>query len=322
MKLFISWSGERSQALAQALHEWAPLVLHYVEPWVSKSDIEAGERWAIEVAKELEASNFGLICVTRENITSPWLLFESGALAKSMQEGRVIPLLLDIEFKDVSGPLAQFQAQKVDREGLRKTIDSMNRFSPQKVLEARLSQLFDMAWSSLEEKISEIPEHATVKHNRPQSEILEELVSTIRGLDARVHDAFDDEPRFRRRRMRFHPMMFEDISHHLKLGRDDPLRLLIMASFVRDDLPWVYELAVDAYRAGPSKSERSRAAMNRLSTAFRAVARGPFLEFARDKETHMMMMELDHLLREEFRAVEDASEEAGSEAETGDKSET
>lgn len=32
MKVFISWSGERSQALAQALRDWLPLVLHFVEP--------------------------------------------------------------------------------------------------------------------------------------------------------------------------------------------------------------------------------------------------------------------------------------------------
>ena len=75
MKVFISWSGERSHALAQALHDWIPLVLHNVEPWLSEADIEAGERWADAVAKELSDSNFGIICVTRENVGSPWVLF-------------------------------------------------------------------------------------------------------------------------------------------------------------------------------------------------------------------------------------------------------
>ncbi len=56
MKVFISWSGERSQALAQAVREWLPMVLYYTEPWLSHSDIEAGERWANVVAKELETS--------------------------------------------------------------------------------------------------------------------------------------------------------------------------------------------------------------------------------------------------------------------------
>ena len=108
MKIFVSWSGERSHSLAEAVYEWLPLVLHYVAPWLSNADIEAGERWANEVAKELENSNFGIISVTRENVASPWILFEAGALAKSLQGSRVIPLLLDLEFRDITGPLAQF----------------------------------------------------------------------------------------------------------------------------------------------------------------------------------------------------------------------
>lgn len=89
MKIFISWSGDRSELLAKALRDWFPLVLHYVDPWLSQSDIQAGERWGIEVAKELETCNFGVICVTKENLNSPWILFEAGALAKSMQDGRL-----------------------------------------------------------------------------------------------------------------------------------------------------------------------------------------------------------------------------------------
>ena len=53
MKLFISWSGKRSQALAQAIRDWLPLILHYVQPWLSEADIPAGERWAEVVASRL-----------------------------------------------------------------------------------------------------------------------------------------------------------------------------------------------------------------------------------------------------------------------------
>jgi hypothetical protein len=145
MKVFVSWSGERSQALAQALRDRLPLVLHFVEPWLSQSDIEPGERWVSEVSKELGVSNFGIICVTRENTESPWILFEAGALAKSMQQGRVIPLLFDVEFKDITGPLAQFQAKKVDKQGLSELVGSINRLSEHAVPETRLIQLFEMA---------------------------------------------------------------------------------------------------------------------------------------------------------------------------------
>ncbi|CAA7621955.1 hypothetical protein MTBLM5_420002 [Magnetospirillum sp. LM-5] len=145
MKVFISWSGTRSETLAKALREWFPLVLNYVEPWVSQSDIEAGERWGIEVAKELESSNFGVICVTRENLTSPWLLFESGALAKSMQDGRVIPLLLDLDFKEISGPLAQFQAKKAEQAGIKELVLSLNKAAAAPIPDQRLENYFRLS---------------------------------------------------------------------------------------------------------------------------------------------------------------------------------
>ena len=44
MKLFISWSGKRSHMLASTLRDWLPLVLHYIQPWVSEGDIDAGGR--------------------------------------------------------------------------------------------------------------------------------------------------------------------------------------------------------------------------------------------------------------------------------------
>ena len=127
MKIFISWSGERSAVLAQALKDWLPLVLHYAEPWLSRSDIDAGGRWSVEIAKELETCNFGISCITRENQDTPWILFEAGAIAKSMQDAKVIPLLLDLDKKEISGPLAQFQAKKVEKDEIRELIVSVNK---------------------------------------------------------------------------------------------------------------------------------------------------------------------------------------------------
>jgi len=225
MRIFISWSGERSQALAQALHEWLPLVLHYVEPWLSKSDIAAGERWGIEVAKELDGSNFGIICLTRENINAPWILFEAGALAKLMQEGRVIPLLLDVEFKDISGPLAQFQAKKVEKGGLSDVIISINRAAPQPVPEDRAAKLFESLWPQFENRLVAIPKPTTPsKPNRPQHEVLEELVASVRGLDVRLRD--DDEVRFRRRKRPPPSYMARGFLPMLKGDRILPLEIL------------------------------------------------------------------------------------------------
>ena len=142
MKVFICWSGERSEAIAQNLRDWMPLVLYFVQPLLSDVDIAAGERWTQSVAKELETTNFGIICLTRENIASPWILFEAGSLAKSFQGSKVIPLLLDLEFSEISGPLAQFQAKKIDKDGINEMMQSINQAEPQPISETRVKELF------------------------------------------------------------------------------------------------------------------------------------------------------------------------------------
>jgi hypothetical protein len=53
MKVFISWSGERSFALANALRRWLKLAVQSIEPWVSSKDIVAGQRWGYVLGKNL-----------------------------------------------------------------------------------------------------------------------------------------------------------------------------------------------------------------------------------------------------------------------------
>jgi hypothetical protein len=247
--------------------------------------------------KELEVCNFGIICVTRENIDSPWILFEAGALAKLMQEGRVIPLLLDIEFKDVAGPLAQFQAKKVEKDGLSDVINSINQQSDIKVSDTQLPKQFEALWPQLEKHISEIPKNPTpAKQHRPQQEILEELVSSIRGLDTRFRDIADEGPRGRRRR-RFHPGMLEEMLQRFELSPRDPMRFLILSSVLREDFPWIYELAAAAYRASVSGDPlKAKEAQRRFIAAINALRRGPFLEMTADKESHMLVRLMVHLL--------------------------
>lgn len=302
MKVFISWSGERSHALADALHDWMPLVLHYVEPWLSQADIEAGQRWADQVAKELEACNFGILCVTHENVSSPWVLFEAGALAKSMQGSRVIPLLLGLEFRDITGPLAQFQAKKIDRTGLFEVIQSLNQSSQHPVPEARVTQLFDALWPDLEKKVAAIPSLAIpAKHSRPQPEILEELVTSVRTLESKFREMADDGPRaLRSRSRRFHPMMIHELTRMVGSKRGDPIGLLIIASMFREEAPWMYELGMEAYRtAKDGTPEDALAARRRFTKAADVMRHGSFgsEDLGVDSKIfHMMMRDFNHFL--------------------------
>jgi hypothetical protein len=55
MKVFISWSGPRSQAIAQTLHTWLKDVIQTLDPWISVEDIDKGQQWGRSLAEELEA---------------------------------------------------------------------------------------------------------------------------------------------------------------------------------------------------------------------------------------------------------------------------
>jgi TIR domain len=254
MKVFISWSGKRSKALAVALRDWLPLVLQYVEPWVSDKDISAGDRWAQAIAGELEASNFGIICITPENLHSEWILFESGALSKSMLDAKVIPLLYGLELSDLSGPLSQFQAQKMEETGVMEIVRSINKVSGAKTSDQIVDQLVPALWPRLSEALKSIPDtEPSDKHMRPPHEILEELVTGVRGINTRIRDLepelLDREQSFRRRKMRrIHPRMFDEMSIMVGEEGGGPLQLLMLAGFFREDMPWLAEVLLETYR--------------------------------------------------------------------------
>ena len=75
MKVFITWSGASSKAVAEALRTWLPDVLQDLDCFMSAHDIQAGERWAELLGRELEASDFGILCLTPENPSAECVLF-------------------------------------------------------------------------------------------------------------------------------------------------------------------------------------------------------------------------------------------------------
>jgi hypothetical protein len=298
MKVFISWSGETSRAMAEQLRDWLPLVLHYVEPWMSDVDIDAGDRWADSVAKELEASNFGVICVTRENVSSPWILFEAGALAKSLKSSRVIPLLLDLDFQDISGPLAQFQAKKVEKVGIGEVVQSINQSWEEPDDQNRATQLFEALWRQLEAGIEGIPmETEPAKRARPQAEVLEELVASVRSLEARMREISQGGGPPRRRRGPKQTMMLADLAHMSMDGPQDPIMLLAAASMLKESVPWIYELGAQAYRASIEGAPHADRMVQQFLRSVEVVQHSPML--GRNPEVDPRA--LDMLLMEALR---------------------
>jgi predicted nucleotide-binding protein len=158
MRVFLSWSGERSKRVASALHGWLPLVLQTIRPWFfSGQDINVGSRWLSVIDKELEESRFAIICLNPENLDASWLNFEAGAIAKSMQQTFVFPYLCGFESCALSGPLAQFQTVRATNDDTWRLVHTMNRaLGDSGIREEQLRMLFDLLWPGLEKQLKEI----------------------------------------------------------------------------------------------------------------------------------------------------------------------
>ena len=189
-KVFISWSGELSRKLGEALRNWLPAALQYVKPYFTPDDVEKGAKWSAEITKELESSNVGIICLTHDNTEKPWILFEAGALSKSIEKSRVCTLLFNLEPTDVKGPLTSFQATKFIEGDFKRLVSTINSVAGDSKLDhAVLDNVFAMWWPRLEEQVNEIiKSHVESKEDgkRSDRDILEEILELNRMNSTRL----------------------------------------------------------------------------------------------------------------------------------------
>lgn len=185
MKVFISWSGDTSRALARCLRDWIPGVVQAARPYFTPDDVVKGSRWSGDIARELAESSIGIICLTRDNLEAPWLMFEAGALAKNLDRARVCPLLFGLEATDIKGPLVHFQAAPFGKQEMRRVVGMINQELRDSALKASvLDSVFEMWWPRLEEAVDEAMslELRAAETERAERDILEEVLSLTRAL--------------------------------------------------------------------------------------------------------------------------------------------
>jgi hypothetical protein len=160
MKVFISWSGKLSQKIAEELKEWIPQVINDIVPYVTSENIQKGDRWLIEIYHELEDTNFGLVCLTRENLKSPWIMFESGAISKNIKNSKVCCLLFDgLNQSEIEKPLSFFQNAEFTKSDYKKLLFSINEsLGAKKLKDGILERSFEKWWPELEMKIKKLTE--------------------------------------------------------------------------------------------------------------------------------------------------------------------
>jgi hypothetical protein len=161
---------------------------------MSQVDIEKGAQWSHEIDNALGATNVGILCITPDNLQSPWIHFEAGSLFKALRDkSRVCPYLFGVKEVDLTGPLTLFQFTPAkDQEETHKLIQTINRHLSRPILPERADEGFNRYWGDLKEKLTKIEQDrqrsgkATVTKKREPDEILGEVLSLMRHSSQNV----------------------------------------------------------------------------------------------------------------------------------------
>jgi hypothetical protein len=196
MRIFTSWSGDRSKAAALGLKSLLQdLFEETVQVFVS-DHISPGEAWAQRLGTELEQSEFGILCLTHDNWQSPWLLFEAGAIAKKFASSRVVPYLID-ELPGASerSPLAQFQHVRADRDGTYRLVEAINSSRDNPKPDDRLRRSFEKWWPDLDQTLRTVqasnPAQPPVRSDR---ELIETILQRLETWSQTRRDPQPDLP--------------------------------------------------------------------------------------------------------------------------------
>lgn len=154
MKLFISWSGDISRQIAAQFREWLPMINQHIVAYMSEEDVEKGSHWSSQVRRELETTSYGLVILTPENTKSIWLHFEAGAIAKSVAEGRLSPVLFGLKQSDVHQPLSLFQTTIFDESDMLRLTRSINSATGDQARSDRdIEKMLKSLWPQLRDMI-------------------------------------------------------------------------------------------------------------------------------------------------------------------------
>lgn len=265
--------------------------------------IDFGEEWYKRLMTQLQSTSNVVCLFTERSLDRPWILFEAG-VAKGKLNTPVIGVALGVPLSRISaGPFYQFMNMDDSEEDLGKLVHQLARGIPNLELDGDVVRTQVNAFKSTEATLlAKLSSGATSKTAKTDvgDSAFAKLTEEMKSLPSRVAERLAEagEPMRRRRIRRFHPAMLDEIMH-LSGEPGDPVGILMAASMVRDDLPWLYELTMEVYRAAKDGDALAiENEMRRLRRFSEVVLHGPFLEefgFG-TKESHMFAMDFPRIL--------------------------
>lgn len=271
--------------------------------------IEYGQEWYRAIMQKLDDATDVVALLTARSINRPWILYETGvAKGKLEANDRVFGIALGVPLDEAAtGPFAQFQNSPDEEDAITTLVLQLIRRHPQadpreEAVRRQVKAFRESVATLLKDRKKEIPQPQPRVDETSVAKFFEEIKVLVRDVPDRVAGELGSDPRMRhmRRRRRFHPMMFQELLHHpmFREPSGNPgLPILMMFSFLRDDIPWMYELGIQLYRAIEEGNPRTiRRARKSLVDAMELTHRGPFLhEMIGGPEDDESMMALDVL---------------------------
>jgi len=306
--VFISHDG-RDAELAEAFSKLLKSVSAGMIKTFRSSDkkgtegIEFGDEWYKRLMAKLQSTSDVVCLFTERSLDRPWILFEAG-VAKGKLNTPVFGVALGVPLTRVSaGPFYQFQNMDDSEVDLGKLVHQLARRVPGLELDNDVVKVqvetFKATEATILKKLTTGGGKRDTKEEADESPIAK-LVEEMKSLPSRVAERLAEagDPVRRRRTRHFHPMMFQELMHMAgKSG--DPTAILMAASLVRDDAPWMYELAMEVYRAVRSGSrEAIEREMRRLPRFSDFMTRGPFMEEfgLGGKDSYLFLTEFPRML--------------------------
>lgn len=168
MKIFISWSGEKSRRIAEHFKNTLPCFNNRIsELFFAPEDIRAGRLWFTEIQEFLKDCDIGIVILTENNLQSPWIHFETGAIAKKVNESRIFVMKCGFD-KKTNPPLNLFQSTKPqDKKDFKRFISELNNLIENRRLTSEeVFDKFEANWPRFRNKYRSIIEQDSIKEKK------------------------------------------------------------------------------------------------------------------------------------------------------------
>ena len=286
-----------------------------------RAGIDYGEDWFSKITKVLTDASDVVALLTPNSVGRPWILFEAG-FAVGQRGTKVYGIALGVPFaKATSGPFARFQNCEAKEQTLTAVVlDLIHRnpnATPREEAVRRQVKAFLTDIDPLLKQRAEAGAEPEEMDATAAAKLFEEVKVMFRDLPTRVEGHLREHGMTRRRR-RLHPMMIEEAFHMARAESGDNLGAawLLIASLLRDEVPWLSEAALQlhrAYRAGDV--QQVEAAQKDIRDLLRMM-RHPRMfmrELEDNDESYMFMRHLPEML-EHLALLPPAKEKQGKRA--------